>query len=96
MPKTQDTYSTALAKALTENGISFEVSDISEESYKLLLKKRAAALAHEREFVEEGNEEWFHMLISQTDYANEPFNIFSGKMARYIYVIRKHLISSPL
>jgi len=89
MPKTGNAYSTVLAKALIENGISFDVFDITGESYELLLKKRSMALAHEADFVKEGNGEWFHMLIAQTDYANGSYEAFAEKMARYIYVIRK-------
>lgn len=33
--------------------------------------------------------EWFDLLMLQTDCVTEPFELFSRKMARYIYVVRK-------
>ena len=40
-------------------------------------------------FEEEGNKDWFDMLMLQTDCVTEPYDVFAQKMARYIYVVRK-------
>lgn len=42
-----------------------------------------------KEFAEEGNIDWFNMLIGQTEYANRPYEEFAKVMSRYIYIVRK-------
>lgn len=89
MPKTDDVHTTMLAKALAENGMRYETRDITEQTYELLRIKRAAALAHQKEFEEEGHSDWFAMLLGQTECAMGTFAQFRDQMARYIYVARK-------
>ena len=89
IPKTPNAYSTMLAKALKENNMTFEVTDITKQTYKLLKTKRESAMKHQAMFEEEGNRQWFDMLIGQTEYSNQSFEQFKEQMARYIYVIRK-------
>ena len=89
MPKTPDGHATVLAKALKENGMSYEFTDITKETYKLLKTKRESARKHQAMFEAEGHKQWFDMLIGQTEYINGSFEQFREKMARYIYVIRK-------
>ena len=89
MPKTDNEKTTALAKALDQCRIPYEVEDITRETYELLKKKRDVALLHQKEFEEEGNKDWFDMLMLQTDCVTEPYEVFAQKMARYIYVVRK-------
>ena len=78
-----------LSKALVMNGMSYDAIDITEQTYKLLRKKRISAIVHQNEFEAEGYKEWFDTLMGQTDCAIESFEKFKEKMARYIYVIRK-------
>ena len=61
----------------------------TEEVYDLLLKKRTTAEKHKKEFMEEGHQNWYEMLIWQTEYAQVPYEEFKEKLARYLYVIRK-------
>ena len=89
MPKTEDHYTTVLAQALLKNHIRFEAEDITKETYDLLKKKRETALLYQQDFESEGNKDWFDLLMLQTDCVVEPFDVFAGKMARYIYIIRK-------
>ena len=89
MPKTECAVTTVLAKALEKNGMKYEVTDITKQTYDLLKKKRIAAIKHQAEFEKEGNRNWFDMLIGQTECVSESFEKFKEKMARYIYVIRK-------
>ena len=89
MPKTNDAHTTVLAEALRENGMQYKVEDITEQVYELLHKKRAAAEKHKAEFVEEGHQNWYDMLIWQTEYAQVPMEEFKEKLARYLYVIHK-------
>ena len=89
MPKTDNKGTTVFAKALQKNRIQYEVEDITKETYDLLKKKRETALLYQKEFKEEGNAEWFDMLMEQTDCVIESFDMFAKKMARYIYIVRK-------
>ena len=89
MPKTCDVNTTVLAKAFERCGIRYEAEDITRETYELLIKKRQAALKHQNEFEEEGNRQWFDLLMLQTECVSEPYELFERKMSRYIYVVRK-------
>ena len=89
MPKTESVETTVLADALRKNGMSFEVTDITMQTYELLKTKREAAIAHQEECEAEGYKEWFDLLMWQTECVTEPFEQFKEKMARYIFVVRK-------
>lgn len=89
MPKTENAETTVLMDALKKNGLHFEVTDITKQTYELLKIKRNAALEYQREFEEEGFNNWFELLMLQTECVTEPFEQFSEKMARYIFVVRK-------
>ena len=89
MPKTADAKTTVLAQVLEKNSIRYEVEDITRETYNLLKRKREAALRHEKEFEAEGNQEWFDLLMIQTDCAESSYETFATEMARYIYVVKK-------
>jgi len=89
MPKTEDAHSTVFARALASKGISYEVEDLTRESYEILKKKKEVALKLEDAFRKEGNDEWFEMLIGQAAYADEPYESYSRKLARYAYTVRK-------
>ena len=89
MPKTETSKTTVLAKALDKCKIRYEVEDITRETYELLKKKREAALLYQKDFEEEGNKEWFDLLMIQTDCVTGTFESFAKDMARYIYIVRK-------
>lgn len=89
MPKTLNAQTTVFANALTQNGIAYEVTDITKQTYDLLKSKRRSAAAHQAEFEAEGHRNWFDMLMLQTDCIEESYDQFKTKMARYIYVARK-------
>jgi len=89
MPKTKDVHTTVLAEALRQNGMRYDVEDITEQVYELLHKKREAVEKHKQEFEAEGHQNWYEMLIGQTEYAQVPYAEFQKKMARYLYVVRK-------
>ena len=89
MPKTKNVETTVLTDALRKNGMSFEVTDITKQTYELLKTKRDAAIAHQQEFEAEGYKEWFDLLMWQTECVTEAFEQFKEKMGRYIFVARK-------
>ncbi len=91
MPKTQNVKTAVLSKALEQNSMNYAVEDITEQTYHLLKKKRNAALAYQAAFEAEGHENWFDMLIGQTECATESYEQFREKMARYLYVAKKML-----
>lgn len=89
MPKTESAETTELAKALRQNGFQYEVTDITGQTYELLRKKREVALAHREQFMAEDLEEWFDLLLFQTECVTESYEEFERKMARYLFVVRK-------
>lgn len=89
MPKTESIVTTELAKAFEKNGFKYQVTDITRQTYEMLQKKRKAALAHQEEFRAENQEEWFDLLLLQTEFATETYEEFARKMARYLFVARK-------
>ncbi len=88
-PRTTDAESTVLAQALRSCGMSYQVEDITRETYDLLRRKRRAAENHRQAFLAEGNEDWYAMLIAQTDYAQVSYEDFAKTMARYLFVAHK-------
>ena len=89
IPKTPNAHTTMLAKALKENRMTYQVTDITKQTYELLKRKRKSAMKYKTMFEKEGHSQWFDMLIGQTECINESYEQFQEKMARYIYVIRK-------
>ena len=89
MPKTKNVQTTELAKALKDNNMSYEVFNITKQTYELLKRKRDSAIMHKAEFEEEDYSNWFEMLMFQTDCVTEAYEEFAKKMARYIFVARK-------
>lgn len=90
IPKTPNVKTTLLAQALTANGMSYEVCDITEQVYTLLKKKRRAALAHRTAFEKERQERWFELLLAQTEISELPYEQFKAQMARYLFVAKKN------
>ena len=89
MPKTRSVRTAVLTKALEQNGLKYEVVDITEENYNMLKRKREAAMRHKAEFEAEGYKNWFDMLMGQTECVTKSFEQFAKRMTRYIYVVRK-------
>lgn len=89
MTKTNTASDTVLAKAVERNGLKYQVTDITKQTYQLLKQKRKSAILYKKEFEVEQHNSWFDMLMGQTECAAELFEQFASKMARYIYVIRK-------
>ena len=89
VPKTENADTSQLAQILSSKGIHYDCTDITRESYDLLLRKKKAALSLKDEFEREGNGDWCDMLIAQTEYADKPFEEYRKELARYVYVVRK-------
>lgn len=89
MAKTENAHTTMLARALMANDMRYEVTDLTRHTYDLLRVKREAAIRQRYAFETEGHQQWFEMLMGQTECVTESYGQFREKMARYIYVIRK-------
>ena len=89
MQKTENADTAVLSVILRSKSCTYDIIDITAETYELLKRKRAAAIRHKAAFEKEGNQKWFDMLMLQTDCAAKPFEEFAQEMARYIFVIRK-------
>lgn len=89
IPKTESIGTSLLAQALRKNDMPYHATDITAQTYTLLQRKRQAALHHQMLFEAEGNQDWFDMLIGQTDCILENYSSFALKMARYIFVANK-------
>ena len=89
MDKTANEDTTVFAEAMRVIGWEYEVKDISEDSYDMLMNKRKVALAYKDRFEGEGNGMWGDMLIEQTDYVLQGKEEYLKHLARYIYVCRK-------
>ena len=89
MPRTENAHTSVLAGALRANGMPYEATDITPQTYDLLRCKRQAAMKHQDDFESEGNRRWFDMLMGQTECAAVPYGHFSRQMARYIFVSHK-------
>ena len=89
MPKTENSESTAIARALRKNGLNYQAIDITEETYDLLRRKRKAIMNCEQDFIKEGAREWFEVILNQTNCVTQSFENYSKNYARYIYVAAK-------
>ena len=87
--KTENTETTLFADAMKANGWDYEVSDITKDSYDVLVKKREVALKYKDALEKEGYSEWADLLVMQTDYINDGYDEYSKNLSRYIYVAKK-------
>lgn len=87
--KTENGDTTVLARAFISNGITYEILDITKETYEMLKRKRKSVEKYKEKFEHEGLLEWYSMIIGQTDCAMVSFEEYKQKNARYIYVARK-------
>lgn len=87
--KTENTETTLFADAMKANGWNYEVSDITKDSYDVLVKKREVALKYKDALEKEGYSEWADLLVMQTDYINDGYEEYSKNLSRYIYVAKK-------
>lgn len=88
-PRTQDGHTTAAARALRACAMPYNAQDITGETQRMLLRKREAALHHREAFLREGLEEWYQMVLAQTEEAMLPEAEYRRRNARYLYVARK-------
>lgn len=88
-PRTQDCHTTAAARALRACALPYEAEDITCETRRMLLRKRNAVLHRREAFLREGREEWYQMVLAQTEEATLPEADYRRRNARYLYVARK-------
>jgi len=88
-PRTGGWENSLLAGALHAIGWTAQVTDITRQTWELLRRKRQAALSHREDFMQEGQESWFELLMQQTDCAAGSYENFARDFARYLVVARK-------
>lgn len=88
MPKTINSESTLIVQALKANNMTYEVYDITYETYTLLRKKRKSIIAHRNDLLLEGLQEWYDVVIGQTDCAEVSYEEYKNNNARYIIIAR--------
>lgn len=89
MPKTENSETTEIAQSLKKNGMHYKVLDITEDTYHMLQKKRESILKHRQEFMDEGLNDWFDVVLGQTDCITVSLEEYSRENARYIYIATK-------
>ncbi|MGI5895044.1 MAG: class I SAM-dependent methyltransferase [Candidatus Merdivicinus sp.] len=89
MPKTLDFSTTALAQAFRNIRLPYSVWDITDLSYQTLIRKRQVILAMRENFAREGRQDWFDLILHQTDPALLPYEEYQKQNARYFYLLEK-------
>lgn len=87
--KTSSWETSLLATALRVNKWHAQATDITYRTWNLLRHKRTAALRYQDAFFQEGHEQWFELLIQQTDCATGDYESFARDFTRYLVVARK-------
>lgn len=89
MPKTENSETTVIARALRENRLNYRVTDITEDTYRMLKRKRESILKFQEAFAAEGLEMWYEMVVAQTECATVSLEEYRANNARFIYVAAK-------
>lgn len=88
MPKTMNSETTVLSHALKENGLSYEVSDITQQTYNMLKNKRNAIINFKDDFIKENLQDWYEMVLDQTNCVVGSFEKYAIENVRYIYLAK--------
>uniref|UniRef100_UPI004055AA4A class I SAM-dependent methyltransferase n=1 Tax=Acetatifactor sp. TaxID=1872090 RepID=UPI004055AA4A len=89
MPKTENSETTMIARALRENHFRYQVTEITEETYRMLQRKRESILKYKEAFLNEGLKEWYEMVLGQTECATISLDEYRTQNARYLFVAEK-------
>jgi len=89
MPKTDNSETTVVANALKENGFKYKVIDYTKQTYDMLIHKRKAIIKFREEFLQENLEEWYEVILNQTNSAVVSYEEYKKENARYIYIATK-------
>ncbi|MGB4660028.1 MAG: class I SAM-dependent methyltransferase [Mobilitalea sp.] len=92
MPKTKNSSTTVLAKAMRDNDIKYEVIDYTKETYQMLKHKRQVITKMKADFKAEKLCRWYSIILRQTDCVKVSFDEYAKKNARYLYLFRKPVI----
>lgn len=89
MPRTGGPHDTVLAHALRDNHMPYTVEDITADTYRLMHRKREAALRHQAALVNEGHEAWFQLLMMQTEHCLVSEERYRRENMRCLYTAHK-------
>lgn len=89
MPKTENSETAVIARALRENHFQYQVTDMTEDTYRMLQRKRESILKYKEAFRNEGLNEWYEMVLGQTECATVSPDEYRRQNARYLFVAKK-------
>ena len=89
MDKTENYDTTEMAKAFKQNGLKYEVSNYTKETYEMLKHKREVIVSMQEDFKRAGIEMWCEVVKSQTDSILVSYDDYRKKNSRYIYTFKK-------
>jgi 2-polyprenyl-3-methyl-5-hydroxy-6-metoxy-1,4-benzoquinol methylase len=80
---------TALARAIRAAGYGYEAENVTRSHYRLMRRKRAAALKLERDFRAEKLDRFHERIMTESIDLDMPFEEFERHFGRFMYVVRK-------
>ena len=89
MPKTDNSETTVIANILRKNGFKYETIDYTRQTYDMLNHKRKTILNFQEDFIRENLQDWYFVILNQTNSAIMPFEDYKKKNARYIFIAKK-------
>jgi 2-polyprenyl-3-methyl-5-hydroxy-6-metoxy-1,4-benzoquinol methylase len=89
VPKTVNSKTTLLAKALESNHMNYQVKDITEDVYNMLKRKRETIIKYKKLFYNESLRKWYKIILHQTNCITVPISKYIENNARYLYLITK-------
>lgn len=88
MPKTDNSDTSVLAQALKKNGFTYDVINITKQTYDMLSRKSDAIIELKDDFKKENLQGWYDVILEQTVGVNLTFDEYKMKNARYIYIAK--------
>ncbi len=89
MPKTSDSDTTVIADALRKSGFKYSAINYTKETYDMLKTKREAVISLKDDFIRENLQQWYDVVLGQTQNSSLSFDEYQNFNARYIYIARK-------
>ena len=89
MNKTCNSETTILAQSLSVNNLTYDVIDMTKQTYEMLHRKRKAISSPCNDFSAEKLGDWYDVILHQTDGAMLSFEEYQKSNARWIYIVTK-------
>lgn len=89
MPKTDNCDTTVLVKALNANNFKYDVIDYTRQTYDMLNHKRKTIIDFHDDFIDENLQDWYSIILNQTNSAAVSYEEYKAHNARNIFVAGK-------